>query len=121
METVKLDRQSLYQFYGDAVDDLREIFSDYLRNRNTMFASLQKAFESGAEALAASVHYHSSVFSYIGLPMLTAQCHEFETLCKRSANTADVKNEYDFLVSNIYKSIGVVQQEVERLNMLYIS
>lgn len=121
METVKLDRQSLYQFYGDAVDDLREIFNDYLKNRNTMLASLQKAYESGTEALAASVHYHSSVFSYIGLPMLTTDCHQFETLCKRSAVTSEVKNEFEELVSRIYKSISIVQQEVERLNMLYIS
>lgn len=121
MDTVKLDRQSLYQFYGDAVDDLRDIFNDFLKNREVMLRSLQQAFESGPEPLAASVHYHSSIFSYIGLPMLTADCHQFEVLCKKAGSTADVKDEFDYLVRKIYKSIGLVQQEVERLNMLYIS
>lgn len=120
MDTIMLDRQSLYQFYGDAVDDLRSIYTDYLVNRQAMLQSLQQAYAGGAETLAASVHYHSSVFTYIGLPMLTQCCMKFEDLCKKTTSTADVKEEFDYLVRKIYKSISIVQQELERLNMLYI-
>jgi HPt (histidine-containing phosphotransfer) domain-containing protein len=115
MDSLTLDSQMLIDLYGGSSEDARFILTDYLDKHPDIIDSFRKAFDAGVSALGQCAHRHSSSFSYIGMPQLTAACKEFEQDCKNAVTTTTIKTKFEKLLSLLDQSAVLVKQELERL------
>ncbi|MDP4262293.1 MAG: Hpt domain-containing protein [Bacteroidota bacterium] len=115
MDSLILDSQMLIDLYGGSYDDARFILNDYLDKHDEIISSFREAFRSGVESLGKCAHRHSSSFSYIGIPQLTAECRDFEQECKKAADASAVTKRFERLLHIIDQSALLVKQELMRL------
>lgn len=115
MEPLSLDSQMLFDLYGGSYEDVRFILSDYLDKHDEIIHSFHEAFASGIGPLGQCAHRHSSSFSYIGMPQLTAACRDFEQECKNAGDSAAISAKFEKLLSIINEGAVLVKQELTRL------
>jgi len=116
MSTLTLDSQMLLSLYGGSGDDAKFILNDYLEKHGEIISSFNEAFHAGIDPLSRCAHRHSSSFTYIGMPQITAECKNFEMECKKVADTSLVKSTFERLLYLINESIVPVKNELARLD-----
>ncbi len=115
MNSLTLDSQMLFDLYGGSYEDVRFILNDYLQKHDEIINSFREAFQSGIGSLCQCAHRHSSSFSYIGVPQLTAACKDFEQDCKNAAGTNVLAAKFERLLVIINQGALLVKQELNRL------
>jgi hypothetical protein len=115
MSAISFDKTTLTRFYGDSSVDFVEILCEYLKTQDEIQTSLKSAFSEGLESLQSSIHFHSSIFCYVGFPELTNIFLEFEEMCKSRSDGSVLRTEFDFVLSKITESAGIARQEIEKL------
>jgi hypothetical protein len=104
MSGITFDKTTLTRFYGDSSVDFAEILSEYLKTQDDIQTSLKSAFNEGLEPLQSSIHFHSSIFCYVGFPELTNIFLEFEEMSKSKSDVSVLRAEFDLVLSKITES-----------------
>lgn len=115
MNTVVFEKETIARFYGNSSNDILEILEEYLASQEEMLQSLCTAFLSGSRSLSNCLHFHSSVFTYVGFPQLTRDFVLLELECKASISSAELETKFDVLVGKIKQCNRLIQHEIERL------
>jgi hypothetical protein len=112
------EKDTLDNFYADSIDGAVEIVTEYIGSHNDMIASLTKANQDGIEALCSAVHFHSSVFMYVGFPQLSLDCLDFE---KKILNkdAKEVTTLFNNLIECIDETIIILKTELIHLTNNY--
>jgi hypothetical protein len=115
MCTITFEKNTLKRFYADSSVDFVEILSEYLKNQDEIQVSLKRAFEEGPETLQSSIHFHSSIFCYVGFPELTTIFLDFEEECKKTDNTSTLSEQFNKVLEKISESAVIARYEIEQL------
>jgi hypothetical protein len=115
MSSITFEKSTLKRFYGDSSVDFAEILSEYLTNQDEIHLSLKRAFKEGLEPLQSSIHFHSSIFCYIGFPELTAFFLDFEEDCKKTADISTLSVQFNELLEKVRESAVIAKYEMEQL------
>ena len=117
MNTLKLDKETLYNFYGNSPEEIAEMLKDYLHSNEETIKSFKEAYKKGLVPLQSCIHFHSSVFAYVGFPQLTDECRQFEQECKNTNTINAVASTFSNFINRIYESAVIAKKEIELLNM----
>lgn len=118
MNTLKFETETIKRFYGDSTEDIIDILNQYLSSKEEMLNSLCTSFVAGPAELHNSLHFHSSVFTYVGFPQLSQDFIEFENECKTSSTNKFLELRFNNLLGKIMESTVIARQELERLEKL---
>jgi hypothetical protein len=115
MSSLRFEAECMNSFFGGSVEDMIFILRQYLANKDEMLESLHSSFHSGKEAFLNTLHFHSSVFNYVGFPQLREDCVAFVNDCKTNTIGTFTESRFQELVDKISESVSLVKAEVERL------
>ncbi len=121
MNTVIFEKETIARFYGDSATDVIEIFDEYLSSQEEMLQSLCTAFLSGNRALSNCLHFHASIFTYVGFSQLTRDCIAFENECKTNLSKTEMEAKFNVLISKIRQSSLLIQQEINEMSNICYS
>lgn len=116
MYKTTFEHEALDKLYADSPEELIEILEEYISSHDEIITSLNNAFEEGPKELRSKVHFHSSVFNYVGFPQLTTDCVDFEERCK-TMDKAALSPYFDNLISCINETAGYLKKEMELLEL----
>jgi HPt (histidine-containing phosphotransfer) domain-containing protein len=114
MNTLKFESEALQRFYGDSPDDIRSILNEFLSTKDEMLHSLQQSYLSGRKELFETLHFHSSVFAYVGFPQLSKDCVEFEKYFKFVNDRNAFESGFSLLLKKIMKSTVILEEQIEK-------
>jgi hypothetical protein len=112
MNTLKFESEALHRFYGDAAADIRIILDEFLSTKEEMFNSLQHSYSLGRQELFDTLHFHSSVFAYVGFPQLSKDCVEFEKYFKFVKDNNAFESGFNHLLKKIQKSTLILEEQI---------
>lgn len=115
MNTVVFEPATIARYYGNSINDIIEIFDEYLASQDEMLQSLCTAFLSGSRSMSNCLHFHASIFTYVGFPQLTQDCIVLENECRSNISSSDLELKFNLLVKKIKKSNMLIKQEMSRL------
>jgi hypothetical protein len=115
MNTIKFESEALHRFYGDSADDIRSILYEFLSTKDEMLNSLQQSYLSGREEFFATLHFHSSVFAYVGFPQLSRDCIEFEKYFKFVNDSNAFDSGFNLLLKKITTSTIILEEQVGKI------
>jgi hypothetical protein len=117
MTSITFDRSKITGLYGNPNNENSlEIFKSYLNGHQKMMQDFERAFEAGMAPLCKCVHFYAAVFTYVGFPQLTSDCHDFCKLCAVTNKKETINSIYKKLFTKINDSAGLLQQEIESFN-----
>lgn len=105
---IELDKTILATYYDNHKEDIAMMLGDYLEKYDNIISSLQEAKNANIQQLRETLHYHSSVFAYIGLPTLT---EEFKQLEQKCINNEPLGNDFDVLLQKVQQTKAIVEKE----------
>ncbi len=108
-------KETLTKLYGDSVEDIQAIVQDYIESSDETIASLQESLNKGVSELTKALHFHSSIFMYIGFPQLTKDCLALENICKQNISTEPLTPLVNSLINCIKETILVLNKEIPDL------
>lgn len=119
MNTLKFENEIILKLYGNSKEDIIDILNEYVSSKEEMLTSLYTSFSKGTEELLDSLHFHASVFSYVGFPQLTNECLLLENDCKKYDLSFEIQLRFNELVNKIKESTVIVEKEIDKLTSTF--
>jgi hypothetical protein len=115
MKALVLDKESLYSFFGDNPEDIKEILNDYINNSGKMKQDLLESYKQTPAELYHCLHFNSAAFTYTGLPELTVVFKELSRKCNTIKANNEIEAEFNNVLEMLDSSVLIVKNEVENI------
>jgi hypothetical protein len=116
MKTILLDRVVLKSFYGDSLEGMTEIFSQFLASYPETKKTLIAAYESGnLTSLKRVLQYHAPSFIYLGLPDLLSEFKNLSIKCSEVDSHYSLSNDFKELMLTLESCWQIVKNEMKSL------
>jgi hypothetical protein len=92
----KIDLDELSKFYNNSTESIIEIFEVFLNDYEKIYSDFSTSFKfHDLNALKGYLHHHAPMFSYIGLPEITAAFQHLEKQCVVNADPESIRAEFE--------------------------
>jgi HPt (histidine-containing phosphotransfer) domain-containing protein len=114
-----LDADILYELYENDYEHACIAFNEFLHLAPALMQEIEQSYSSGiTENFRQKVHKLKPMFSFVGLPEMTAMAETLEKRCKEVAHPSELRLLYEDLKSMYIGNLPIIQQEVNRLTDL---
>lgn len=112
MKTIQISKPLLNSLYGDSIDCIEEIFSEFLSSHGEIRENLASSYHSGKiDSLRKFLHHHGPSFLYLGLPSVSDFFKNLEERCKSISDNSVISSEFSVLMQMVDESrVQVINQ-----------
>jgi hypothetical protein len=112
MKTIQINKPLLHNLYGDSIDCIEEVFSEFLSTHGQIRENLTSSYHSGKiDSLRKFLHHHGPSFLYLGLPSISDFFKNLELQCKLVSDKSAISSEFSILMQMVDESrIQVINQ-----------
>ncbi|MGZ8558355.1 MAG: hypothetical protein ACXWWC_08485 [Chitinophagaceae bacterium] len=116
MKTIQIDKAVLQSLYGENLDCLNEVFSEFLSIHAEIKQNLVSSYETGEfNSLKKLLHYHGPSFMYVGMPDVSSLFKQLELQCKSASEHHSMETDFSLLIEMIDESRRLVIAEMSHL------
>ena len=116
MKTIQISKPLLNTLYGDSVDCIEEIFSEFLSTHGEIRENLTSSYHSGKiDSLRKILHHHGPSFMYLGLPLISDFFKNLEMRCKSISDNSIISSEFSLLIQMVDESKVQVSNQLKYL------
>ena len=105
MKTIQISTPLLNSLYGDSIDCIGEVFSEFLSCHEEIRENLTSSYHSGKiDSLRKILHHHGPSFLYLGLPSIADFFKNLEIRCKSISDKSAISSEFSVLMQMVDES-----------------